>query len=167
MVTGHLATAYLARARWQRAALLPLLVASIVPDLADFALPQGDQCRTSCELYTHAVPAVFVLAAGAAVLSWNIWHRRVTTNLVAGLVVLHVAMDFITGHKAFWPGGPPLGLSLYERPVADFALEATIVIIAWITLRRSENPPRAAVHPLALVALLALQAGLDGWFAAR
>lgn len=164
MVAGHLATAYLARARWKRAALLPLLVASVIPDLADFALPQGDQCRTSCELYTHAMPAVFVLAAAAAVLAWEIYHRRVTSNLVAALVVLHVAMDLITGSKPYWPGGPNLGAHLYTRPVLDFALEAVLVVVGWTALRRADDPPRAAVHPAALVLLLALQAGMDGWF---
>jgi hypothetical protein len=164
MVTGHLATAYLARSRWPRAALLPLLVASIIPDLADFALPQGDQCRTSCELYTHAMPAVFVLAAAAGVLAWEIYHRRATTNLVIGLVLLHVVMDLVTGFKPYWPGGPNLGLHLYTRPPADFALEAVLVVIGWIVLRRTPSAPRAAVHPAARVVLLAAQAGMDLWF---
>jgi len=164
MVTGHFATAYAARARWPRANMLALLVASIIPDLADFALPHGDRCRTSCELYTHAVPAVFVLAAAAAFLAWEIFHRRATSYLVAALVLVHVAMDLVTGHKPFWPGGPALGLSLYSHPAADFALEVILVVIAWVALRRSREPSRLAVHPLALVLLIALQAGMDLWF---
>lgn len=164
MVTGHFATAYLARARWRRAAIVPLLVASIIPDLADFVLPQGDQCRTACVMYTHAMPAVFVLAAGAAFLAWEIFHRRSTAFLVAGLVVLHVAMDLVTGHKAYWPGGPELGLALYDRQLADFALESGLMVFAWATLRRTPDAPRAAVHPAALVLLLALQGGMDLWF---
>jgi hypothetical protein len=163
MVTGHLAIAYLARARWTRATLLPLLVASIVPDLADFALPQGDQCRTACGLYTHAVPAVFVLAAGAAFLSWEIFHRRATTYLVAGLVLVHVSMDLLTGYKPYWPGGPRLGAQLYAHPVADFAVEAALVIGAWIALRRTPDAPRAAVHPVTLLLLLLLQGGFNYW----
>lgn len=164
MVTGHLATAYAARAHWRRAALLPLLVASIIPDLADFALPQGDQCRTSCELYTHAMPAVFVLAAGAGVLSWEIYHRRSTANLVVGLVLLHVAMDLVTGFKPFWPGGPSLGLHLYTHPLADFVLEAILATTGWLLLRRTADAPRAAVHPAALALLLTIQGGMDLWF---
>lgn len=164
MVAGHFAVAYFARARWQRAAMVPLLIATIIPDLADFALPSGDKCRTSCELYTHAMPAVFVLAAAAAFLTWEIYHRRVTSYLVGALVVVHVAMDLVTGSKPYWPGGPRLGLHLYTRPLADFALEALMVVLAWITLRRTKDAPRAAVHPVALVLLLALQAGMDVWF---
>ena len=164
MVTGHLATAYAARTRWPRANMLALLVASIIPDLADFALPHGDQCRTSCELYTHAMPAVFVLAAAAAFLAWEIFHRRATSYLVAALVLVHVAMDLVTGYKPFWPGGPPLGLSFYGHPLADFALEVTLVGVAWAMLRRSKEPPRLAVHPVALVLLIAIQGGMDAWF---
>lgn len=164
MVTGHLATAYLVRARWQRAALLPLLVASIIPDLADFALPQGNQCRTTCGMYTHAVPAVFLLAAAAALLAWEIYHRRATSMLVAGLVLLHVVMDLVTGHKPYWPGGPPLGLSLYSHPVADWSLEVLLATIGWATLRRSPAPPRAAVHAATLVGLIGLQTGMDLWY---
>jgi hypothetical protein len=167
MVTGHLATAYLARTRWHRAALLPLLVASIVPDLADFALPQGDQCHTSCELYTHAMPAVFVLALGAGVLVWAIYHRRTTAILAGGLVLLHVCMDLITGFKPYWPGGPSIGLQFYGHPLWDFLLESVIVIGAWTLLRRTKGAPRLAVHPAALGALMLLQAGFDLYQASR
>ncbi len=161
MVTGHLATAYVARARWQRAALPALLVASIIPDLADFALPQGDQCRTNCGLYTHAVPAVFVLGAAAAFLAWEIWHRRQTAYLAGALVLVHVLEDLITGYKPFWPGGPRLGLALYNWQVADFILESALCVIAWIILRRTRDAPHAAVHPAALAGLLTLQAVFD------
>lgn len=161
MVTGHIALAYLARSTWRRATLLPLLVATLIPDLADFALPQGDRCRTACALYTHAVPAVFVLAVAAAVLSWYVFHRRATTNLVAALVLAHVASDLVTGYKSYWPGGPKLGLQLYAHPVTDFTVEAAMMIGAWVVLRRSLDAPRTAVHPATLLLLLTVQAAYD------
>lgn len=167
MVTGHLATAYAARRRWPRANLLALLLASIIPDLADFALPQGDQCRTACGLYTHAAPAVFVLALAAAFLAWEIFHRRATAYLVAALVLLHVAMDLVTGLKPYWPGGPPLGLALYNHAPADFILEVALVAGGWLLLRRGEDPPKLAVHPAALAALVAVQGVMDLWFRHR
>ena len=163
MVTGHLSVAFMAKARWPRAAFVALLVATILPDLADFVLPQGNQCRTSCELYTHAVPAVLVLAALMSALAWEIWHRRITALLAGGLVVLHVACDLLTGFKPFWLGGPPTGLGLYRYQGADFVVEAVMSIIGWVVLRRSAEAPRWAVHPLTLVALLAIQAAFDLW----
>jgi hypothetical protein len=153
--------AFAARARWPRAELFALVVASLVPDLADFVLPKGDQCRTTCELYTHAFPAVLVLAAAMAAMAWGIWHRRITTELAGALVVVHVLCDTLTGYKKFWVGGPDMGLSLYDHEGADFVLEASIMTAAWVLLRRTPNAPRWATHPMSLVVLLLAQATFD------
>ncbi|CAN5562910.1 hypothetical protein BH09GEM1_BH09GEM1_24280 [soil metagenome] len=161
MVTGHIAVAFAARARWQRAELVALVVASMVPDLADFVLPHGDRCRTSCELYTHAFPAVLVLAAAAGAIAWGIWHRRITAMLAGGLVLVHVVCDLLTGHKTFWLGGPPIGLNLYGHEAWDFAVEATMMTVAWAILRRTPQAPRWAAHPIALVVLLLIQVAYD------
>ena len=161
MVTGHIAFAFAARARWPRAALFALVVASLVPDLADFVLPQGDHCRTTCELYTHAFPAVLVLAAAMAAMAWGIWHRRITTELAGALVVVHVLCDTLTGYKKFWVGGPDMGLALYDHELADFLLEVSMVTAAWMFLRRTPNAPRWATHPLALMVLLLAQLAFD------
>jgi hypothetical protein len=163
MVIGHLSVAYLARARWPRTEIVALLVASILPDLADFVLPQGNQCRTACGMYTHAFPAFLVLGAAASALAWFIWHRRATAVLVFVMVVLHVALDFFTGHKPFWYGGPPMGLSLFDHHVLDFAIEAAMGTAGWWLLRRTAAPPRLAISVAALAVLLALQAGFDIW----
>jgi hypothetical protein len=163
VVTGHIAVAFAARARWPRAELFALVVASAVPDLADFALPQGDQCRTTCELYTHACPAVLVLAAAMAAMAWAIWHRRITTELAGALVVVHVLCDMLTGYKKFWVGGPDMGLALYDRQGADFALEAFLMTAAWVLLRRMPNAPRWGTHPLTLLLLILLQAAFDAF----
>ena len=161
MVTGHLAMAYLARARWPRTELVALLAASILPDLADFVLPQGNQCRTACGMFTHAFPAFLVLAGLATVLAWFIWHRRATSALVFAMVLVHVASDFLTGHKPFWYGGPPIGLGLYAHEAMDFVVEAAMMAGAWWVLRRSPAPPRHAVQWWTLAVLVAIQAGFD------
>lgn len=163
MVTGHLSTAYLARAKWPRAELVALFVASMLPDLADFVLPQGNQCRTTCEFYTHAFPAVLVLAAAAGALAWAIWHRRATALLVGALVCVHVCFDFFTGFKPFWFGGPPMGFGLYRYQALDFIVESCLVITGWVVLRRSRTAPRWAVHYATLVAFIVLQAAFDVW----
>jgi hypothetical protein len=162
MVTGHVAVAYAARARWHRAELFALVVATLVPDLADFVLPQGDYCRTSCELYTHAFPAVLLLAAAIGSLAWGIWHRRITSFLAGSLVVVHVLCDLLTGYKKFWVGGPDMGLNLYAHEGADFVFETSIVVAAWMLLRRTPQAPRWATHPITLVVLMLAQASFDG-----
>ena len=163
MVTGHLSLAFAAHARWPRAQLVALLVAAILPDLADFVLPQGNQCRTACGMYTHAFPAVLVLAAAMTALAWGIWHRRATASLAGAMVLMHVAFDFVTGNKPFWLGGPATGLSLFRFPALDFALEATMMTIAWVILRRSPNAPRWAIHPVTLGVLIVTQAVFNLW----
>lgn len=163
MVTGHLSTAYLARAKFPRSEIVALLVASILPDLADFVLPQGNQCRVQCGLYTHAFPAILVLAAAASGLAWAIWHRRETALLVAVLVILHVLFDLLTGFKPFWPGGPPVGLAWYRFHKLDFVVESAMVIAGWIVLRRTKGAPRLAITYPALLTLIALQAAFDAY----
>lgn len=163
MVVGHISLSYVARARWPRAALVALLVATMLPDLADFVLPQGNQCRTTCGMYTHAFPAVLVLAAAMATLSWAIWHRRVTSALAGALVVLHVVFDYATGYKAFWLGGPQTGLSLYRFGLADFVIESIMMTAGWLVLRGSPDAPRWAVHPVALALLIAVQGTFELW----
>ena len=163
MVTGHLSLAYAARARWPRAELVALMVAAILPDLADFVLPQGNQCRTTCGMYTHAFPAVLVLSAAMTALAWGIWHRRVTSFLAGAMVIMHVAFDVVTGFKPFWLGGPSTGFNLYRFHAIDFALESAMMTGAWVFLRRSPSPPRWAVHPAVLSFLIATQALFDIW----
>ena len=163
MFIGHLSVAYSARARWPRAELVALLVATMLPDLADFALPQGNQCRTNCGLYTHAFPAFLVLAALAALFAWFIWHRRATAVLAAAMVIAHIALDLVTGHKQFWVGGPETGLLLYGHEALDFIIESALMVGAWIALRRSLAPPRLAVRVATLVLLVGLQGAFDAW----
>ena len=161
MVMGHISFAYLARAKVARAEMLALVVASMLPDLADFALPQGNECRASCLLYTHAFPACVVLALAAAALARGIWHRRATTIFVGVMVIVHVLLDLITGHKALWFGGPPVGLVLYRHQTLDFAVESVMVVIGWVMLRREAHAPKWAVRYVTLAAMIAIQGAFD------
>ena len=142
---------------------MALVVAAILPDLADFVLPQGRQCRTQCEMYTHAFPAVLVLTVAMAALAWGIWHRRVTALLAGAMVLLHVVFDFATGFKPFWFGGPSEGFNLYRFQAVDFAIESAMMTLAWVILRRSPSAPRWAVHPVTLGVLVTIQAAFDIW----
>jgi hypothetical protein len=167
LLIGHISLAYAARARWPRAELVALIVATMLPDLADLALPQGHRCRANCGLYTHAFPAFLVLAAVAAVFAWFIWHRRAAVLLAAALVISHVALDLLTGDKQFWVGGPKTGLALYYHEGWDFVIEATMMTTAWYVLRRTARAPRIAVNVATLIALLSAQGVFDIWLYSR
>ena len=54
-----------------------------------------------------------------------------------------------------------MGLRLYERPAADFVLEALLVLIGWWLLRKQPSAPRWATGRMALAALLVLQLSTD------
>ena len=161
MITGHLAIAAAAARTTRRDdTLLWLLGASMAPDVVDAMFVVARSCNPN-GLFSHTVPAAALIAAvvgGAAFLATD---RRDTGLLAALMVLAHVPLDYVTGHKLLWPGGEIVGLRLYEWPWADFALEATMVAIGWWLLRRRPSAPRWAVGWRALVALLVLQATLD------
>lgn len=160
MIVGHLGVAATARSAWPRASLPWLLVACVSPDLVDVGFALAGVCNPY-GLYSHTVHSAALQAAvlgGAALL---VTGSRITAAASALMVLLHLPPDLITGHKIFWPGGPMVGLYLYQRPLLDFLLEAPILILGWWLLRRSRSAPRWATSALVLVVLLAGQGALD------
>jgi membrane-bound metal-dependent hydrolase YbcI (DUF457 family) len=83
--------------------------------------------------------------------------------VIAAVILSHMFLDWITGYKPTWPGGPMIGLRLYDHPVADFVVEA-IVIVAGTLLYGRTLPPRRRPWvdvSIMLGALLALQLTID------
>jgi len=83
--------------------------------------------------------------------------RPVPVILAAG-VVSHWVLDWIT-HRPdlpLWPGGPLLGLGLWNSPAATVALEAgMLVAAAWLYFNATRPRDRiGAVGPLAYLLLL-------------
>lgn len=160
MIAGHLGVAMAVRARWPRLPLFTIAVAALVPDFVDFATAALRICGEK-GLYSHSLPAiaieVVVLGGGMA-----LWRRSPTAGaMVAAMIVLHLAADFITGEKLLWAGGPIVGLNLYDYPIADFALEAVVTYTGWQMLRSSPARDALAAAPMVLALLLAGQAALD------
>ena len=152
--------AFAARARWPRVPLGALIVASLAPDVVDFMTAALRICGPHGR-YSHSLPAIAiesVVLGGVAAL----WRRSSAAGwLVVAMVVLHLIADYITGVKILWAGGPVVGLDLYSRPLADFALEAVVTFIGWRMLRSSATPDRHASTPIVLALLFAVQAALD------
>lgn len=160
MIVGHVGVAAATRSAWRRVSLPWLLVACASPDIVDVALALAGVCNPY-GLYSHTVHSVALQAAvmgGAALLATG---SRATAFASALMVFLHLPPDLVTGHKIFWPGGPMLGLYVYQHPLLDFLIEAPILIIGWWLLRRSRSAPRWATSALVLVVLLAGQGALD------
>jgi len=160
VIVGHVGVAAAARSVWRRASLPWLLVACVAPDVVDVTFALAGVCNPY-GLYSHTIHSAALQAAvigGAALLATG---SRATALASALMVFLHLPPDLITGHKIFWPGGPMLGLHVYQRPLLDFLIEAPILIAGWWLLRRSRSAPRWATSVLALAALLAGQGALD------
>jgi hypothetical protein len=166
VIFGHFGLAAGVRGGWPRTALVWLLPASIAPDLLDVILAAARICNPY-GLYSHTLPAVVLIAAlvgGAAYLtvSGKADATAASTAMACILVILlHPTLDFLTGHKLFWPGGELRGLHLYDRPMLDFLLESAVVVVGWLLLRRTPAAPRWAAAPAALCTVLLLQGAAD------
>ena len=162
MYIGHVGAALAARRVRASVGLLALLIATYAPDWTD-----GVMCVTGTfdpqGMLSHSIPAVLVLALLGFV-AYGLVTRDWTGALVIGAVVIsHMFLDWITGYKPTWPGGPMIGLQLYDHPVADFVAEgATIVLGVAVYARTLPRPRRPLVSfGLMLGALLVLQLSID------
>ena len=162
MYIGHVGAALAARRVRASVGLLALLIATYAPDWTD-----GVMCVTGTfdprGMLSHSIPAVLVLAL-LGFIAYGLVTRDWTGALVIGAVVIsHMFLDWITGHKPTWPGGPVIGFGLYDHPIADFLAEgATIfagVMIYRRTLPHRLRPWRDAA--IMIGALLILQLGID------
>jgi len=160
VIAGHLGIAGVAHAARRDSSLGWLLIAAMMPDLVDGLFVLGRTCNPH-GLYSHTLPAAALIAAVTGAVAYFATDRRATGALCALMTLSHLPLDYVTGRKLFWPGGELMGLSLYEKPMADFVLEAALAVGGWWLVRRGRNAPGWASAWLALGALLALQGALD------
>src|SRR3954465_3683329 len=139
MYIGHVGAALAGKRARRSIGLLVLLVATYAPDWVDTGLcfagaynPQG--------MLSHSMPAVALLAVvgffayGILTQDWR------AAWVVAAVVVSHMLLDWITGSKPTWPGGPMIGLQLYERPSADFIAEGVVIAIGAVLYAKTLPP---------------------------
>ena len=143
MYIGHVGAALAAKRARRSIGLLVLLVATYAPDWVDTGLCLGGAFNP-VGMLSHSIPAVLLFAVlGFA--AYAAFTRDWTGALVvAAVVVSHILLDYITGYKPTWPGGPMIGLQLYEHPILDFFAEAIVIVAGALlyarTLPRRERP---------------------------
>jgi hypothetical protein len=159
MYGGHVGIALAGKGYRSTVPLWLLLIATQLPDWTDAVV-----CATGIEsppsgMLSHSLPAVAVLAAVLALLYYVVARDVAAAALVAAIVASHAVADYATGLKPTWPGGPFIGLRLYQHPALDFILEAAVIVIGWMIYRRSVPPERRNSNPvnLLLFSLLLLQ----------
>ena len=162
MYIGHVGAALAAKRARTGIGLLVLLVATYSPDWVDTGL-----CLVGAydqqEMLSHSVPAVMLFAL-AGFSAYALVTRDWTGALViAALVVSHMLLDWITGYKPTWPGGPMIGLQLYDRPIADFIVEGIVIFVGTLLYGRTLPPRQRAWVDVSIMlgALLALQLTID------
>lgn len=163
MLAGHIGVA-IAALGIRRTLPLPLLIlASQLPDWTDATLCMAGVRSAVPGMFSHSLPAVVLLAVATAVATFAITRDGPGSGLVALVVLSHLAGDYVTGFKPAWPGGPVLGLGLYEWPAMDFAFESIVITAGWFLYRRSFPAERRSSRQVVavLVTLLAIQFAAD------
>jgi hypothetical protein len=162
MYIGHVGAALGAKRVRTSISLLVLLVATYTPDWVDTGLclsgaynPEG--------MLSHSIPAIALLAVlgfAAYAIGTGDWRAAL---VVAAVIVSHMFLDWITGYKPAWPGGPMIGLRLYDHPIADFLAEGLVIAIGAFAYARTLPPRKRPWIDASIMfgALAALQLGLD------
>jgi len=162
MYVGHVGAALGAKRFGRRIGLGVLVIATYLPDWVDVGLCVAGKSNP-LEMLSHSVPAVAFLAL-VAFAGYGIVTRDWRAGAVlAGVIVSHMLLDFITGHKPTWPRGPTIGLGLYSHPIADFIAEAIVLTIGaalYAHTLTSRKRPRADASMM-LGALLLIQLAID------
>jgi membrane-bound metal-dependent hydrolase YbcI (DUF457 family) len=112
-------------------------------------------------MYSHSLAAMVLLAALAFAVAAARTRDVASALLVGAVVITHVAGDYVTGLKPTWPGGPMIGLQLYDRPAFDFIFEVALLSGCWLLYRRSFPAEKRAgrqllVLPAVLIVIQAL-----------
>jgi membrane-bound metal-dependent hydrolase YbcI (DUF457 family) len=112
--------------------------------------------------WTHSLPMALVWSVGAALLVRLLLRLPMWASAVVGLtVVSHWILDWLVHRPdlALWPGGPTVGLGLWNYPVPEQALEIGLLAVcgaAWVASRKQLG--RLAWPAIAFVGfLVALQ----------
>jgi hypothetical protein len=162
MYTGHVGAALAGKRVRTSIGLLALLVATYTPDWVDTGLCLAGVYNQK-EMLSHSIPAVLLFALIGFV-AYAAATRDWTGALVIGAVILsHLLLDWITGYKPTWPGGPMIGLKLYDHPIADFVAEGIVVFIGALLYGRTLPARRRPWADISIMlgALLVLQLTID------
>jgi hypothetical protein len=130
---GHAALALLVKSRRPRIAIALLVPVAFGPDWVQWCFQLFNM--NNREL-SHSLPAVFGCGVVAAI-AYGVLARAPVADaiIVALLWIAHWPADFITGTKPTWPGGPSVGLLLYDHPYADIAVESILTVLCWLAYR--------------------------------
>jgi membrane-bound metal-dependent hydrolase YbcI (DUF457 family) len=128
MYVGHVGAALAGKRAQRSIGLIVLLIATYIPDWVDTGLCLAGSFKPA-EMISHSIPAVLLFALAAFVIYGLKTGDWTGGSVIAAVIVSHMLLDWITGDKPTWPGGPMIGLELYEHPVWDFIAEGAVIAV--------------------------------------
>jgi hypothetical protein len=138
---GHIGFALGAYSLRKTLPLWLLLIAAQIPDWLDAGLCVADASRGEYGQYTHGLIPVGIAAIAFALLAYGMTRDITGALIVAVVVASHWGLDYFTGIKPTWPGGPIVGMNLYARPLVDVTLESATILVGWLLYRRTLPEP--------------------------
>ena len=171
MFLGHFATAYAAKRLAPRTSLGTLFAAAQLPDIVwpllvlggveRATIAPGDTAFTPLRFDSYPVShsLLTVAAWGAAFGAVHFWRKRrpLDALVLAALVVSHWVLDFVS-HRPdmpLWPGGPRLGLGLWNSVPATVVVEL-LMFAAGLSLALSVTRARDPIGRWGFVGLAAV-----------
>ena len=171
MFVGHLAVSLGAKVVEPKAPLSALVAASFGLDLLwpllllagveTVSVAPGNTAFTPLAFESYPWSHSLLMAVVWGVLGWVLAYRATRSQraslLVGAVVVSHWVLDFVTHRpdRPLWPGGPKLGLGLWNSVPATILLEGGLFLVAIVIYVRTQKP-RDAVGQWAFWALVAL-----------
>ena len=133
MRVGHAGVALAVRRFFPRIPLWVLAATTYGPDIVEITLRVFGQYNRAL---SHSLVSVGI-AATLSALAYALAKRSVADAAAVWLLyVSHWPADFITGTKATWPGGPEVGLNLYDlHPVLVWFVDFGVLIAGWLFYR--------------------------------
>jgi len=175
MFVGHYSASLAAKAAEPRAPLWTYVIAAQFMDIgwAGLVAAGVEKVRidpslpgSSLDLYympwTHSLPGALAWSLAGGLLARFVLKLPVRAAALIGAVVFsHWVLDLLVHRPdlALWPGGPKLGLGLWNAPVIEQAVEIGLLAAAgaWWVGERVREGRRIWPAALFLTALVALQ----------
>lgn len=155
MFVGHYAAAFAAKAMEPKAPMWTLAAAAQLVDIgwSAFIITGVEHARVDPSLpgsalvlydmpWTHSLPMALAWSVAAALLVKLLLRLPLWASAVIGLTVFsHWFLDWLVHRPdlALWPGGPTVGLGLWDYPVPEQALEIGLLAVcgaAWAASRK-------------------------------
>jgi hypothetical protein len=161
MFIGHHAVAFGAKRAAPQVSLAVLMFAAMFLDLLwpilclagieHFRIDPGNTAFTPLDFYDYPITHSLAMA-----LVWSLLGAAVFRRWIVGFAVLsHWILDFVTHRPdlALWPGGPKVGLGLWNSVPATVAVEVALFALGiWLYLRHR----RGSIAFWSLIAFLVI-----------